>query len=135
VYWWRSLVPMLIDVIQCGDRTDAFTLFFHFHDGSLSDIATPDELFELIGTLLGRLEHGIADHTIDLDAINPKLGDHHPWRDIAGYAAEAIDAWRKRGCLNTDLHRERAYEFLARLASQPINSSKATETLHRLQAP
>jgi len=133
VYWWRCLLPLFSDVVVLGDRKDVFTLFFAFYDGSFNKLAIPEEMFVLIEYLLNRFDHGLREGWINLNETDPSVGEYRSWREIAGYAADAIDSMRRDGCLARDVHRERAYELLSRLASDRINAPKAMESLHRLQ--
>jgi hypothetical protein len=133
VYWWRCLLPMLMDVVGRGDNGDLFALFFSLRSGAFNDLATPDALFGLIRAFLDRIDKGLDERTLDLDATRPEAGQHHSLREIADYAAETIDTLRRDGGLVHDVDKELAFQLLDRMAKDPIRSSNASETRHRLQ--
>ena len=87
----------------------------------------------LLETFVERIRTGTLAGSIDLDQRGPEDGDYNSWRDCAEHAAEAIESLHNDGSLETDLHREKAYELLSVLAAEPILCSHAMDGLHRLQ--
>src|SRR6202011_4894522 len=106
------LLAMLMDVVRRGDNSDLFALFFELRSGAFNDLAVCDELFGLIRAFLDRVERGLNEQALDLDAIRPEAGQHHSLREIADYAAETIDTLRRDGCLVHDGEKDIAFPRL-----------------------
>jgi hypothetical protein len=132
-YWWACMLPMFMDIMAHGDRSDVFHILFSLYTGDLNKLISPAELFDLIKKFLDRLDSGIQMGTINLDETDPEAEDRHSWLEIAGYGADSIEAMRRDGRLVQESNREQAYQLLTRLASEPLSSRKAKEILRHLQ--
>lgn len=131
--WWQNLQSFLTVIVADGGRPDCFTLFFGLYTGEYNDLTTPEELMRLGEIFTERIRKGVQDGSMKLDEIDQKHDEWNSWRENADYLAEMIDSLRRDGSLQTDLQREQAHRLLSQLASEPVQSPKAMEMLHRLQ--
>ena len=131
--WWQNLQAFLTAVVTDGGRPDCFTLFFGLYTGGYNDLTTPEELMRLGEIFTERILNAAQKGAVKLDELDQENHEFNSWRDNADYLAETIDSLRRDGSLKTDLQREQAHHLLSQLASEPIQSSKALEVLHRLQ--
>jgi hypothetical protein len=123
--WWSDLQPFLQRVVSEGQRADCSAVFFSLRDGGYNEIALPDQILELAGSLAARIANETNAGDDILDERDPAGFSHHSWRQCADDAAAAIDSLREDGSLNTESRKERAHELLSHLADRPIRSSGA----------
>jgi hypothetical protein len=120
------------EVAASGDPHGTFHLFFQFQDTAFHDIAEPSTILDLVEGFVARLDQDLAANAVSLDDASDAggMGGRHSWRDIAGYAADAIAGFRRAYSAR---EHNRAYALLDRLASDPICSPKASAALLQLQ--
>jgi len=131
--WWQAFLPLMHLTVKDFSVDEVHGLFFDQHDGVCNDLTKAEEVFELIEALLARIENGLKVGSLVVDFRDYQQGIHHSWRDCSNYAAEWLLSLRQGGWLDTAIAREKAFQLLNRLASEPLKADKALEGLHRFQ--
>ena len=131
--WWRAILPALKDGIQTGTEEDISSIMFQLRDGQYNHVLIPEELLDLISLLCDRVELGVVQGCIDIQATTNNRGGHHTWREGAKQAAGSLDSLRQQNLLTTDILRERTYRLLERLSGGSIGILEASTHLQHLQ--
>jgi hypothetical protein len=129
--WWAELRPMLSEVAEVGSHDDCFALFYNLCKDGFLRLAAVEEVLGWGETFAGRFRLVEGMLPLDLNSRSAN-GDGHTWREVLGYAASAVGAWRAAGLLNDDAKKERARTLLAEMNRPPLGVPEAGNELHRL---
>lgn len=129
--WWVELRALLSEVAEAGSRDDCFALFYNLCEAGFIRLATVEGVLGWGETFAGRFRLVEGMPPCDLGSRSAN-GDGYTWREVLGYAASAVGAWRAAGLLNDDAKKERARALLAEMNRPPLDVPEAGNELHRL---
>jgi hypothetical protein len=117
--------------VEAGSHDDCFAILCNLCDDGFRGIATVDEVLGWCEAFVSRFRKGDGVSPAYLNSRSDN-GDGYTWREILGYAATMIGAWRAAGLLKDPERKERAHALLAEMNRPSLAVSEAGNELHRL---